>query len=81
MKILNIRENFALVLTATIDIKGMPKAYPTVLEKREEDYCNSLKYYVENHPKIRKIIFIENSNSSLNRVKQAVESNPHKKRS
>ena len=40
----DIEKDFALLLTATIDIKGMPKAYPTVPEKRQEDYFNSVNY-------------------------------------
>jgi hypothetical protein len=76
---MKIEQDFALLLTATIDIKGMPKAYPTVPEQRQEDYFNSLKYYVNNHPQVRKIIFVENSGWSLDRVKQAVEENPYNK--
>ncbi len=40
---MKIHEDLALLLTATIDIKGMPKAYPTGDEQRQEDYYNSLK--------------------------------------
>jgi hypothetical protein len=75
----NIEQDFALFLTATIDIKGMPKAYPTVSEIRQEDYFNSLRYYVCCQPQVRKIIFVENSGWSLERVKQAVANNPHNK--
>jgi hypothetical protein len=76
---LNLRQNLALLLTATIDIKGMPKAYPTLAEQRQEDYYNSLKYYVTNHPQIQKIVFVENSGYSLDRVLDAVKENPHNK--
>lgn len=76
---LNIEQDFALFLTATIDIKGMQKAYPTVPETRQQDYFNSLRYYINHHPQIRKIIFVENSGWSLERVKQAVADNPHDK--
>ncbi|MTJ14661.1 hypothetical protein FJR11_19190 [Anabaena sp. UHCC 0187] len=79
-QVLNIKQDFALVLTASIDIKGMPKAYPTVAEQRQEDYYNSLKYYVNNHPQIQKIIFIENSGWSLDKVKKAVTDNPYDKK-
>ena len=74
-----INQDFALVLTATIDIKGMPKAYPTVAEQRQEDYYNSVSYYVNNQPQIQKIIFIENSGWPLDRVKEAVNDNPYNK--
>ncbi|MFM7440246.1 MAG: hypothetical protein ACKO2V_16895, partial [Snowella sp.] len=66
-------------MTATIDIKGMPKAYPTVPEKRQEDYCNSLRYYINFHPRIRKLIFVENSGWPLARIKEAVRENPYDK--
>jgi hypothetical protein len=79
-QVLNIEQDFALVLTASIDIKGMPKAYPTVAEQRQEDYYNSVKYYVNNQPRIQKIIFIENSGWPLDRVKEAVTDNPHDKK-
>jgi hypothetical protein len=74
-----INQDFALVLTATIDIKGMPKAYPTVAEQRQEDYYNSVSYYVNNQPQIQKIIFIENSGWPLDRVKEALNNNPYEK--
>jgi hypothetical protein len=74
-----INNNLALILTASIDIKGMPKATPTIPEQRQEDYFNSLKYYVDNHPLIRKIIFIENSGWDLSRVKESARENPHRK--
>lgn len=72
-------DNLVLFLTATIDIKGMPKAYPTVPEMRQEDYFNSLNYYINNHPKIRKIVFVENSGWPLSRVKEATLENPYGK--
>lgn len=75
----NIEQDLALLLTASIDIKGMPKAYPSLPEQREKDYYNSLKYYVENHPPIRKIVFVENSGWSLDKIKQAATKNPHNK--
>ena len=74
-----IINSFALLLTATIDIKGMPRATPTVPEQRQEDYLKSLKYYVCNHPQINKIVFVENSGWPLEYLKQAVEYNPYNK--
>jgi hypothetical protein len=75
----NLEEDLALVLTATIDIKGMPKAYPTVPEQRQEDYCRALQYYVQNHSRIRKIIFIENSGWPLEQIQRAIAHNPYHK--
>ena len=76
---LNIEKDFALLMTATIDIQGMPKAYPTVPEQRQQDYINSLSYYIHFHPRIRKIIFVENSGWPLNKLKTVTQENPHKK--
>ncbi|MGD1700237.1 hypothetical protein [Dapis sp. BLCC M229] len=73
---LNIEYDLALVLTATIDIKGMPKAYPTVAEQRQNDYYNSIQYYVNHQPQIRKIIFIENYGWPLEPLKEAIQDNP-----
>jgi hypothetical protein len=53
---LNLEQELVLLLTATINIKGMPKAYPTVPEQRQEDYYNSLKYYINFHPRIKKVL-------------------------
>ncbi|GBF81723.1 hypothetical protein [Aphanothece sacrum] len=74
-----IAQDFALFLTASVDVKGMPKAYPTVAEQREQDYYNSLTYYIQNHPKVRKIIFVENSGWPLDKLKQVAQNNPHNK--
>lgn len=79
MNQLNIEKHLALILTASIDIKGMPRATPTVPEQRQEDYYKSLKYYTDNHPSVKKIIFIENSGWDLSRVKEATDDNPHDK--
>jgi hypothetical protein len=76
----NLERDLVLILTATIDVKGMPKAYPPVPEQRQEDYYNSLKYYVTHQPRIQKIVFVENSGWPLNRVREATADNPHGKR-
>jgi hypothetical protein len=71
--------NFVLLLTAAIDIKGMKKAYPKDPKTRERDYISSLNYYIQNHPKVRKIVFVENSGWPLDLIKQACADNPHGK--
>ncbi len=76
---LNIEEDFALLLTAAIDVKGMPKAYPSVADEREKDYLRSLSYYIKNHPHIRKIVFVENSGWSLENIKKIALDNPYQK--
>lgn len=74
-----VSEDFALLLTATIDIQGMPKAYPTKAQQREQDYYNSLSYYISNHPQITKIVFVENSGWPLEKLQKVLENNPHNK--
>jgi hypothetical protein len=76
---LNLEQELVLLLTATINIKGMPKAYPTVPEQRQEDYYNSLKYYINFHPRIKKILFVENSGWPLERLQETTQENPHNK--
>lgn len=76
---LNIEQELVLLLTATINIKGMPNAYPTVPEQRQEDYYNSLKYYINFHPRIKKILFVENSGWPLDRLQETTQENPHNK--
>lgn len=77
--VLNLEKDVALLLTASIDIKGMPRATPLDPKEREADYFNTLKYYMTHHPKVRKIVFVENSGWSLDRVKEVMKENPHKK--
>ena len=76
---LNIEQELVLLLTATINVKGMPNAYPTVPEQRQEDYYNSLKYYINFHPRIKKILFVENSGWPLERLQETTQENPHNK--
>ena len=76
---LDLENNLTLILTASIDIKGMPRATPTLPEQRQEDYIKSLKYYLTNHPLVRKLIFIENSGWDLSQIKEVTKNNPHQK--
>lgn len=76
---LNIENDFALILTATICVDNIPRAYPSDKTVRENQYLDTLNYYLQNHPRLRKIIFIENSNSPLDRLKAATQNNPHQK--
>jgi hypothetical protein len=73
---LSLERDLVLLLTATIDIKGMPKAYPTVPEQRQRDYGNSLRYYLDNHPRVQKILFVENSGWPLDRLREVAGENP-----
>lgn len=77
---LDIENNFALVFTATITVDSVQKVYISEKTIREEQYYSSLNYYLRNHPRIKKMIFIENSGSSLERFQHLVqENNPYKK--
>ncbi len=72
-------DNFALILTATICVDNVPRAYPKDKEVREKQYLNTLEYYLNNHPKIKKIIFIENSGSCLKNLEKSTKNNPYQK--
>ena len=76
---LDIEKNIALLLTASIDIKGMPKAYPSVPEQRQQDYCNALAFYLKNYPRIRNLVFVENSGWPLDTIEKVCADNPHNK--
>ena len=75
-----IETEFALLLTASVNPKGMPEiTQPDPLE-RENTYANCLGYYVINHPRVRQIVFAENSGWPLDRFREiSVSNNPHAK--
>ena len=77
--LLDIEKNFALILTATICVDNLPRVYPADNSVREQQYLNTLNYYLHNHPRLKKFIFIENSGSSLKRLEEATENNPYQK--
>lgn len=79
LEALDIEKNFALILTATINVDNIPRVYPADKSVREDQYIKTLTYYLQNHPKVKKIIFIENSASSLERLKQAAQQNSYQK--
>ena len=72
---MDIENELTLVMTASIDPNGMPLAASVVEPvKREQDYANSLSYYLKEHPRVRRIVFAENSNWPLDKLRQiAVE--------
>jgi hypothetical protein len=69
----------SLLLTATVDVGNMP--YVSVRDSaiRESQYISALLYYAKNHPRIRKIVFAENSGWPLDKIKAAVTDNPYRK--
>jgi hypothetical protein len=78
--VVNIRDEVALVLTSSIDVKGMTSSSRPDPKERERDYAGTLKYYLNEHPDFRRIVFIENSGWPLDRLKSLAEQeNPHRK--
>ncbi|MGB5595650.1 MAG: hypothetical protein WBM62_16670 [Crocosphaera sp.] len=77
---LDIENNFALILTATICVDNIPRVYPADKKVREQQYIETLTYYLHHHPRLKKIIFIENSASCLNNIKQVMLDNPYHKK-
>ncbi len=78
-QLLDIDNHFALILTATICVDNLPRVYPADKSVREQQYLDTLNYYLHNHPRVKKIIFIENSGSSLKSLEQATKDNPYQK--
>jgi hypothetical protein len=73
----DIEDKVTLVMTASVDPKGMPAA-ATVAEpnRREVDYLGTLRYYIASHPRVRRIVFAENSGWPLDRLREAATDNP-----
>lgn len=44
-QLLNIENNFALILTATICVDNLPRVYPADKSVREQQYLNTLNCY------------------------------------
>lgn len=77
----NIEEEFALILTATVlpapGLTGLARSSATT---READYLSAFDYYLHNHPRIRNLVFVENSGWPLDKFQRAASLNPHRKR-
>jgi hypothetical protein len=76
---IDIEREVTLVLTASVDPKGMPGVSRLDPLTREQDYAGCLRYYVCQHPRVRRIVFIENSGWPLDALKAVASSNPHGK--
>lgn len=57
-------------------LRECQRLYPVDPETRQEDYFHTLKYYINHHPKIQKILFVEKSVMALARVQEATLENP-----
>lgn len=70
---LNIEDDFALLLAATITpnstMNKMAVADPKV---RESAYVEGLSYYLTQHPRLRRFVFVENSGWPLDGIRDAV---------
>jgi len=67
-----------LLLSACINPKGMPDAILDV-KRRISDYKAALNYYITNHQKVSRIVFVENSGWPLDEIRKVSEVNPYGK--
>ncbi len=80
LKQMQIENEFALLLTASVDPKGMPGITQSDPRERETTYAECLQFYLSNHPRVRRIVFAENSGWPLDRFHEVLSSeNPHGK--
>jgi hypothetical protein len=68
---MDIENDVTLLMTATIDPKGMPSAATMPdPDQRQSDYAKALSYYLHDHTAIRRIVFAENSGWPLDNLKK-----------
>jgi len=72
---MQIEKEFTLLLTASVDPKGMDGITQADPRERETTYADCLRFYLRNHPSVRKIIFAENSGWPLDRFNEEVSAN------
>lgn len=71
----------AILFTATVQVNpgiaGVTSADP---RQREEEYAENLRYFLREHPRLRKLVFAESSGWPLDRLQVIVDrENPHRK--
>ncbi len=77
---MQIETDFALLLTSSVDPNGMPGITQSGPLEREATYADCLRFYLQNDPGVRRIIFAENSGWPLDRFHEEVAvNNPHAK--
>src|SRR5262245_42555503 len=77
---MKIESDFVLLLTASVDPKGMPGLTEPHSRDREKTYLKCLEYYLRNHPRVQNIVFAENSGSPMDRFREiAVLANTYAK--
>lgn len=63
--------DFSLVMTAAVNVNGMPGISAESINGREEQYIRTLRFYASKSF-IPRILFVENSNWDLTRIKKEV---------
>lgn len=72
-----LEEEVALLLTATIAVNpGVPGVSASDPKEREESYAVTLRYFLRHHPRLRRLVFAENSGWPLNRLEEVTRTNP-----
>jgi hypothetical protein len=70
--IMNIEDEFVLLLTASINPKGMPGVSQPDPEDRANTYLECLTYYLGSDSRVRKIVVAENSGWPLDRFQELI---------
>ncbi|MDX6446737.1 MAG: hypothetical protein QOH71_3811 [Blastocatellia bacterium] len=70
-----LETDFALLLTASVNPNGMPGVSQPDPADREQTYIDCLSHYLRNDPRVRKIVFAENSGWPLDRIQQSAAIN------
>jgi hypothetical protein len=66
-----------LLLTATVQVnRGVAGVTAPAAETRQADYLENLRYQLHHHPRLRRIVFAENSGWPLDRFSEAIADNP-----
>jgi hypothetical protein len=74
---INIERDVILLLTASIDVKGMSSSSRPDPLVRQNDYAEAVIYYLTHHPRIRRLVFVENSGWPLEQIRgRALANNP-----
>jgi hypothetical protein len=70
---IDIENDLTLLMTASVDPKGMPSS-ATLSDpgRREADYLKTLRFYLTEHPRIRRIVFADNSGWPLENFRRLV---------
>jgi hypothetical protein len=74
-------DRFTIVMSATVKPEGVPLSVRSDPKVRENDYLESVLFYLEAYPEITRVVFIENSGWPLDRLREAADrGNVHQKK-